>query len=70
MVDAISGTRNPIWSLKDSIQKYKSLENLDLTWLEEPLPPEKLDEYLLLKNLINIPLAAGEAYSSETEFYG
>ena len=70
MVDAISGTRNPIWSLKDSIQKYKSLENLDLTWLEEPLPPEKLDEYLLLKNSINIPLAAGEAYSSETEFYG
>ena len=70
MVDAISGTRDPMWSLEESIEKFKSLEDFDLTWLEEPLSPERLDEHLLLKNSINIPLAAGEAYSSETEFYG
>ena len=70
MVDAISGTRDPIWTLEDSVEKFKALEDFNLTWLEEPLSPEKLDEHLLLKNLIDIPLAAGEAYSSETEFYG
>ena len=70
MVDAISGTRYPVWSFKESVDKFKALEEFELTWLEEPLTPEKLDEYFALKETLNIPLAAGEAYSSETEFHG
>lgn len=70
MVDAISGTRDPLWSLNESLEKFKTLQDFDLTWLEEPISPERLDEYLSLKENLEIPLAAGEAYSSETEFYG
>tara|TARA_B100001027_G_scaffold216183_1_gene191810 strand:+ start:1706 stop:2833 length:1128 start_codon:yes stop_codon:yes gene_type:complete len=70
MVDAISGTRNPVWSFDESLEKFKSLEDFDLTWLEEPLSPEKLSDHFSLKNILNIPLAAGEAYTSETEFLG
>ena len=69
MVDAIAGTRTPSWTLEESISRFRNLENLGLLWLEEPLPPENIDEYNLLAKDIKIPIAAGEAYSSLTEFY-
>jgi L-alanine-DL-glutamate epimerase-like enolase superfamily enzyme len=70
MVDAISGTREPVWSFEESLLKFKDLEQFNLTWLEEPLSPELLDKYVELKKSLNIPLAAGEAYSSKTEYFG
>ncbi len=36
-------------------------------WLEEPLPPEVVDDYVTLRNQTSVPIAAGE---SEFTIYG
>lgn len=44
------------------------LEPFDVTWLEEPLPPENHSGYRELKQEVSIPLAAGEASYARFEF--
>lgn len=68
MVDSIYGTRKMKHKYEDQLEMYKQLENFDLTWLEEPLPVDKISLHSSLKENLCIPLAAGEAYSSMAEF--
>jgi L-alanine-DL-glutamate epimerase-like enolase superfamily enzyme len=68
MVDSIYGTRQMNDTYSGQLEMYKSLEEYELTWLEEPLPVEKISLHSNLRNSLSIPLAAGEAYSSLTEF--
>ena len=68
MVDSIYGTRSMNVDFNTQLAMYKELEQFDLVWLEEPLPVEDISMHYLLRNNLSIPLAAGEAYSSLTEF--
>ncbi len=54
-------------SFKSAVRFAKALERFQLLWLEEPMPPEFLNDYVELRKLSMIPIAAGE---SEFTVYG
>lgn len=56
MVDA-----NHAYNASTAIRVGRKLEEFDITWFEEPVPPEDLDGYREVKGGINIPVAGGEA---------
>ncbi|UOG29271.1 mandelate racemase/muconate lactonizing enzyme family protein [Leptospira noguchii] len=68
MVDAIMGTINPPWTYTVAKERLKQVENLNLKWIEEPLPPDNLIDYRSLKSEIAIPIASGEALTSKLDF--
>ena len=68
MVDAIMGSIHPAWNLDIAVVRAKDLEQFSLTWLEEPLPPDQIDDYRKLSRGTLIPIAAGEALASRGEF--
>jgi D-galactarolactone cycloisomerase len=51
-----------------AIRLARELEPYDITWLEEPVPPENLSGYHELKQATDIPVAAGEASYARFEF--
>ena len=57
MVDANCG-----YDLKTALKVGKELEQYNLRWFEEPLPPNDYDGYRRLSEALNIPIAAGEAH--------
>ncbi len=56
MVDA-----NHAYNASNAIKVGKRLEEFDIFWFEEPVPPEDKNGYIEVKNNINIPIAGGEA---------
>ena len=68
MVDAISGTRNPCWSIDDVLSKISFLEDQNIYWLEEPLYPDNYVDHARLQEATSLNIAAGEAYSGFGEF--
>ena len=56
MVDA-----NHAYNASTAIKLSRSLEAFDITWFEEPVPPEDIDGYIEVKSKTNIPVAGGEA---------
>ena len=67
MVDAIMGTIKPSWDLEMAIKHASDLKKFGLTWLEEPLPPDNIEEYQKLTKVSPIDIAAGEALASKAE---
>ena len=64
MVDA-----NQAWNLNEAIEACKLLEDLNLCWLEEPIPANsEIKEWIHLKDSTKITLAAGENFNSHREF--
>lgn len=51
-----------------AIRSINEIEPYDITWVEEPVPPENYDGYQRIKNAVDIPLAAGEAHFGRFEF--
>lgn len=51
-----------------AIRLARELEPYNVTWLEEPVPPENLSGYRELKRATDIPIAAGEASYGRFEF--
>lgn len=51
-----------------AIRSIRALEPYDLTWVEEPVPPENLSGYHEIKDHVDVPLAAGEAHFGRFEF--
>jgi D-galactarolactone cycloisomerase len=52
-------------------QVARSVENLsefDIAWIEEPVPPENYSGYRQVRDLVDIPIAAGEAHYNRFEF--
>lgn len=65
MVDANQGWKmpwdtNPTWDLKKAYQVSKELEDLDVFWLEEPLPAHQYREMAKLRDMSGIRIAGGE----------
>lgn len=55
MVDA-----NQKWDLYQARRATKMLEDLDLSWIEEPLHPDDVRSHKILKDRTSIPVALGE----------
>ncbi|WP_436924213.1 mandelate racemase/muconate lactonizing enzyme family protein [Halosimplex amylolyticum] len=51
-----------------AIRSIRGIEEYDITWVEEPVPPENLSGYRELKQRTDVPLAAGEAHYGRFEF--
>jgi D-galactarolactone cycloisomerase len=64
MVDA-----NHAYNSKTAIEVGKVMEECNVAWFEEPVPPEDIDGYLTVKNAISVPIAGGEAEFTKYGFY-
>lgn len=51
---------NGAYDAGTAIRVARQLEPLDITWLEEPVPPDDLDGYARVHSMTSIPLATGE----------
>jgi len=51
---------NHAYSLKEAIQLCNKIQELNISWFEEPISPEHYDCYRQLRESTNIPIAAGE----------
>jgi D-galactarolactone cycloisomerase len=56
MVDA-----NHAYDATAAIRVSRQIEDLDIAWFEEPVPPEDLQGYRQVKSALRIPIAGGEA---------
>lgn len=63
MVDA-----NQNWNLLDAVRFCDAVRDLDIGFVEEPLPPDDFDGYAELARRTNIPLAAGETENTKYGF--
>jgi len=51
-----------------AIAMTRALERFDLTWIEEPLPPESIDALAEVRAKSAVPVAAGERYFEPERF--
>ncbi|MCS6776403.1 MAG: mandelate racemase/muconate lactonizing enzyme family protein [Chloroherpetonaceae bacterium] len=56
------------WDAATAIARVRRLEDLDLTWVEEPLPPDDLGGYARLADAVDTRIAAGEELATCWEF--
>ncbi len=54
---------NGAFDAATAIRFCRHLEELDIAWLEEPVPPDDISGYALLRRSTTIPVAGGEAES-------
>jgi D-galactarolactone cycloisomerase len=68
MVDA--GASDAFWSqgYKWAARTAKMLVDYDVTWFEEPLPPDNLQDFILLRQTAPIPIAGGEVLTRRQAF--
>lgn len=63
MVDA-----NCAYSVSSAIKVGRKLEDLDVSWLEEPIPPENIEGYTQVSGALDLPIAAGESLFTRYDF--
>lgn len=63
MVDA-----NHAYNANNAIKLSRKMEEHNIFWFEEPVPPEDIDGYIEVKNKTFIPVAGGEAEFSRYGF--
>jgi L-alanine-DL-glutamate epimerase-like enolase superfamily enzyme len=68
MVDAIMGTLRPAWTSEKAISCAKDLVDFNLKWLEEPVHPQNIKGLAKVCQSKLVPIAAGEAYSSNADY--
>ena len=68
MVDA--GASDAFWGngFKWALRTAHMLEAYDITWFEEPLLPDALDDYVALRRQANVPIAGGEVLTRRQAF--
>jgi D-galactarolactone cycloisomerase len=68
MVDA--GASNAFWprDYKWAARTARMLADYDVYWFEEPLPPDNLHDYVLLRNSSPVPIAGGEVLTRRQSF--
>ena len=52
---------NHAYNASTAIKLSKNIEEYDITWFEEPVPPEDIEGYIEVKSKTNIPVSGGEA---------
>ena len=52
---------NHAYDATAAIRVGRQIEDLDIAWFEEPVPPEDLQGYRQVKSALRIPIAGGEA---------
>lgn len=72
MVDANQGWRmpgdlEPRWEWEHAAELAQELAQLEVFWLEEPLPTQNVEGYAALRARANIRIAAGEMARTEVE---
>lgn len=73
MVDANQGWKMPwdverTWDLKKAIGVARELEQLDVFWLEEPLPSHQFRDMAKLRDRVDIRIAGGEMNRNAHDF--
>lgn len=48
------------WNVQYALKMAQALEPLNPTWLEEPIPPERVSEFRRLRQATRVPIATGE----------
>src|SRR6266567_9167024 len=68
MVDA--GGSDAFWShgYKWALRTSEMLADYDVTWFEEPLPPDALTDYVELRRRAPLPIAGGEVLTRRQSF--
>lgn len=68
MVDA--GASDAFWpqDYKWAVRTAHMLAQYDVYWFEEPLPPDHLQDYVLLRNHAPLPIAGGEVLTRRQAF--
>ena len=68
MVDA--GASDAFWQqgYKWAIRTADMLASYDVTWFEEALPPDNLEDYVLLRRNSRVPIAGGEVLTRRQSF--
>lgn len=59
---------NGNYSSDEALASIRAIEEYDITWVEEPVPPEDEAGYRELGRKVDVPLAAGEAHFGRFEF--
>jgi L-alanine-DL-glutamate epimerase-like enolase superfamily enzyme len=56
-----------LWDVPTAIQRIRELEQFDLRWIEQPLPPADLAGHARLRQAVTVPIGSGEdEWSPET----
>ncbi len=68
MVDA--GASDAFWrqGYKWALRTAHMLKDYGVEWFEEPLPPDNLSDYILLRNNSSVPIAGGEVLTRRQSF--
>jgi D-galactarolactone cycloisomerase len=68
MVDA--GASDAFWNrgYKWAARTALMLADYDVTWFEEPLPPDNLQDFILLRQTARVPIAGGEVLTRRQAF--
>jgi len=68
MVDA--GASDGTWphGYKWAIRTARMLAKYDVSWFEEPLPPDHIDDFVLLRQNSEVPIAGGEVLTRRQSF--
>jgi L-alanine-DL-glutamate epimerase-like enolase superfamily enzyme len=69
MVDA--GGSDAFWhgDYKWALETAKMLADYDVYWFEEPLAPDNIDDYTLLREHSPVPIAGGEVFTRRQSFH-
>jgi D-galactarolactone cycloisomerase len=69
MVDA--GASDAFWQqgYKWALRTADMLAEYGVRWFEEPLPPDNLSDYVLLRNSARLPIAGGEVLTRRQSFF-
>jgi D-galactarolactone cycloisomerase len=59
---------NGNYTPSQAIESIRAIEEYDIAWVEEPVPPEDFSGYQTISEKTDIPLAAGEAHFGRFEF--
>jgi 2-dehydro-3-deoxyphosphogalactonate aldolase len=65
--DLLFGTHGQM-TTSSAIRLAKRLERFDPMWLEEPVPPENVEEMARVARATSIPIASGERLTTKQEF--
>jgi L-alanine-DL-glutamate epimerase-like enolase superfamily enzyme len=56
------------YAVQDAVELARSVEPYDLSWLEDPIPPEHLERIAEVQRHTRTPIAAGENYYYRVQF--